>query len=175
MNLNNQDLKVDQTLLQYEETGIFITNINIPADELTNLDNVLDRVGLLIANDYSTVQNIQFQVCSSYELRNTENGDLRQWTGSFNPRGNQFNELSPFQTFTPNFKTVVKRACLPDNIYNKLRFYHVKTNWVFHQLKSVIISVQARVNINHPTILRRGLLGRRNGRRRRTISTFYLP
>lgn len=176
MYLTVQDLKVDQTLLPLNDnSGIFVTNINIPEQDLnTNLDNVIERARQLIVDDYINIFNIQFQVCATYELRNTETGDQRQWTGSFNPRGNQLNSLCPFSTFNQNFATIVKNSCSPQNVYNKLRFYHVQTNWVFHKLTSAIIAVQSVVNLTHPTLLRKSLLARRHGKRR-AIYSFLLP
>jgi hypothetical protein len=176
MYLTIHDLKVDQTVLPMNDnSGIFVTNINIPEQNLnTNLDNVIQRARDLIVNDYIGTYNIQFQVCATYELRNTENGDERQWTGSFNPKGNQLNSLCPFNTFNQNFETIVKDSCSPENVYNKLRFYHAQTNWVFHKLTSAIISVQSVVNQTHPTILRKSLLARRHGSRR-AIYSFLLP
>lgn len=175
MFLTLEDLKVDQTLIPSDHQGIFVSNINIPESELGNIDNVLNRVLDLITTDYFNIDNVQFQVCATYQLRNTTTGDVRQWVGSFNPRGNQSNTLSPFQQFTPNFKQVVRNAISPENVYNKLRFYHVETNWVFRKLTSVIISVQSTMNLTHPTLYRRGLLVQRNGRRNRTVASFLLP
>lgn len=179
MFLTLHDLKVDQTVIPSDDAGVFITNINIPESEFGHLDNILDRAKLLIVNDYIGVENIQFQVCATYELRNTANGDRRQWTGSFNPKGNQSNSLSPFQTFTSNFKTIVKESCSPDNILRRLQFYHVQTNWVFHKLTSVIIAVQSVINLTHPTLLKRSLLARRHGSRGRSSNrathSFHLP
>lgn len=172
MPLTIQDLKVDQTYLSSESSGILVSNINIPESEFDNLDNVLERVRQFISTDYVNVVNIQFQVCATYLLKNSETGEQRQWSGSFNPRGNQLNSLSPFQTFAPNFKTIVKNACATDNVYRHLRFYHVQTNWVFEKLSSIIISVQAVVNTSHSTLIRRNLTSRRYGR---SIQTFLLP
>lgn len=128
----------------------------------------------MIVSDYVNVSNIQYQVCSTYELRNTKTDDIRQWTGSFNPRGNQTSTLSPFQTFNANFENIVRNSCSEDHVLSKLRFYHVQTDWVFHRLTSVIINIQAVVNLTHPTLLRRSLLARRHGRNR-NICTFLLP
>lgn len=175
MFLTVQDLKVDQTVIPSEDRGIFVTNINIPESEFENLDNVLERVEQFILNDYVNIDRIHFQVCATYELRNTQTGDERQWCGSFNPRGNQSNTLSQFQLFDPNFQTIVKNASSPENVNRRLKFYHVQTNWVFHKLTSIIISIQAEVNYTHPTILRRNLLTIRNGHRNRTIQSFHLP
>jgi hypothetical protein len=173
MVLGLQDLKVDQTILpSIDNSGVFVTNINIPAEHLNNLDNILQRVRQLIVGDYTNVENIQYQVCATYELRNTQTGDFRQWSGSFNPRGNQLNTLSLFQHFDNNFERTVRQASTTENVLRRLRFYHVQTNWVFHRLTSIVISVQALVNLTHPTLLRRGLLANRHGR---SISTFLLP
>jgi hypothetical protein len=169
-----QDLKVDQTFLQSDQIGIFITNINVPEHEFINLNNILERIRLLILSDYINVTNVQYQVCASYELRNSETGDVRQWTGSFNPTANESSALSIFQTFGPNFKSAALNACSPDNIYRKLQLYHVQTKWVFHKLNSIIICVQAGVSPNHPTLLRRSLVRRRHGRSR-AVCTFLLP
>lgn len=175
MVLTIQDLKVDQTVLQSEQNGIFISNINVPESELNNLDSVLERIQLFIVGEYLNVPNIQFQVCASYELRNTKTGDVRQWTGSFNPQANKSSALSNFHTFGPNFKTIVSNACLPDDIYQKLRLYNVQTDWVFSRLNSIIICVQAVVHLSHSTLLRRGLLRRKYGRRQRAVCSFLLP
>jgi hypothetical protein len=170
------DLKVDQTVIPSEDRGIFVTNINIPQSELSNIDDILERSRQLILANYIHVGNIQYQVCATYQLRNTVTGDQRQWSGSFNPRGNQINTLSPFMTFNNNsFKTIVKDACSDDNIYAKLRFYNVTTNWVFDRITSVIIAVQSVVNLTHPVVLQRGLLATRHGRRTRTVQSFLLP
>lgn len=175
MFLTIQDLKVDQTFIPSENQGIFVTNVNIPEHELVNIDSVLDRVINLITSDYYNIDNIQYQVCATYQLRNTSTGDIRQWTGSFNPRGNQANTLAPFTRFTQRFKQEVTRAVEHDNIFAKLRFYHVETNWVFHKLTSIIVSFQSVMNLAHPTLMRRGLLMQRHGRRHRTIESFFLP
>ena len=175
MFLTIQDLKVDQTVIPSEDSGIFVSNVNIPESEFDNLDNVLERVKLLILQDYNNLVNIQYQVCATYELRNTETGDQRQWCGSFNPRGNQLNTLGPFQTFDENFVTFVKGACSPENVYRKLRFYHVQTNWVFHKLTSIIVAIQSEINLTHPTLLRKSLLVRQHGNHNRRVQSFFLP
>lgn len=177
MFLTIQDLKVDQTVIPSDESGILVSNINIPESEFDNLDNILERVEEFVVNDYVNVERINFQVCATYELRNTSTGDSRQWCGSFNPRGNQSNTLSQFQQFDQNFKVLVKNATTPENVTTKLHFYHVQTNWVFHKLTSIIVAVQAQVNYTHPTLLRRNLLSVvRNGHHHhRIIQSFYLP
>lgn len=173
MFLTLQDLKVDQTVIPSENSGIFITNINIPESEFGNINTIIERIRQLIVTDYVNIHPILFQVCATYQLRNTETNDIRQWTGSFNPRGNQANTLSPFQRFTPQFTAIVNNAISEDNVLRKLRFYHTATNWVFDKLTSFIICVQSEVQLNHPTLLLKGLRVTQNGKR--TIHSFLLP
>jgi hypothetical protein len=171
-----QDLKVDQTVLPSENRGIFVSNINIPVSELDNLANVLARTQQLIQTDYVNVPVIQYQVCATYQLKNINTGDTRQWAGSFNPRGNQNNTLSQFVVFNPDsFAANVINASSEDNIFARLRFYHVQTNWVFDKLTSIIICVQAEVDLTHPTLAQRGLLVLRHGNHSRHVHSFLLP
>ena len=173
MFLTLQDIKVDQTVIPSETVGIFITNFNIPDGELINIDDILERVERLILTDYLNIDPVLFQVCATYQLRHVETNDLRQWTGSFNPRGNQVNTLCHFQRLNRQFKNVVKTSCSEENILRKLRFYHATTDWVFERLTSIIISVQSEIQFTHPTLLRRNLTPSRHGKR--SISSFLLP
>jgi hypothetical protein len=176
MPLDYTHLKVDQTLLRYNDQYLLVSNINIPESDFVRLDQVLARTQQLLALDYNGILNIQFQVCATYDLRNTSTGEIRHWNGSFNPKGNRYNSLCDFQPYLiGTFVNVVTRACHPDNVYNRLRFFHVETAWVFDRLTSAIISVQARIDPQHPTIERRQLLNRRNGRISRVQVTFLLP
>lgn len=174
MFLTIQDLKVDQTVLASDNSGILVSNINIPEREFVNLEAVIARVNAFIISEYGSLGVIHFQVCATYELKHIETGDIRQWTGSFNPRGNQYNTLCQFQEFSPRFSAIVRQSCSDENVYRRLRFYHVQTNWVFHRLTSFIISVQSRVPLNHPSLLQHQH-GRGRRQRGRSHRSFYLP
>ena len=177
MPLDYTHLKVDQTVIHYGDTFILVSNINIPESYFLQLENVLDRTVDFINLDYlADRQTIQYQVCATYDLRNSITQEIRHWSGSFNPKGNRHNILCDFQHFDPGtFRHQIQRACSPDNIYNRLRFFHVQTAWVFDKITSVIICLQGSIGVNHPTIERRGLLDVRNARRHNRIHlTFYL-
>lgn len=177
MQLDHTHLKVDQTLLHLPDAGyLLVSNVNIPEAEFVNLDAVLVRTQQFIDQDYLGLQNhIHYQVCATYELQNVNTGEIRHWSGSFNPRGNRFNVLSQFQPYQANtFRGIVAHACSPNNVYNRLRFFHVSTAWVFRRISSAIITLQARIRPDHDTVNRRGLLQIRNGRRSRVHVTFYL-
>lgn len=178
MQLDHTHLKVDQTLLQFDQRYLLVSNVNIPLAEFAQIDTVLTRVQQFIAQDYSGIplNSLQYQVCATYQLRHSVTGEIRHWSGSFNPRGNRLNILSHFQPYQlGTFRAVVTHACTPGNVYNRLRFFHVATDWVFNGITSAIVSLQARVPVDHPTITRRQLLLRRHGRRNRVHVTFYLP
>lgn len=176
MPLDYTHLKVDQTLLQQNDTYLLVSNINIPISEFENLEQVLDRVKQFIAQDYNNVQNIFYQVCATYNLRNTDTGEIRHWSGSFNPKGNRLNVLRQFcQYSVQTFAQQVSLACQPANVYSCLQFFHVETVWVFHELTSAIISVQAQIAPTHYTVEHKGLLNRRYGKLQRVHLTFHLP
>lgn len=182
MPLSIHELKVDQTAFPIEEHFLLVSNINIPEPRLhTDFDDILTRIHAFIVKDYINVDNLQFQVCATYELRNTINDTIKLWTGNFNPKGNQLNALNQFHTFSPQFKETVKNACSTDNIYQKLTLFNVDTNWTFHQLVSIYITVQGIVYSHHPTILQKNLIVPKSTRRRhgkytiRTHVSFQLP
>jgi hypothetical protein len=177
MPLNVQQLKVSQTALPLREHFILVSNINIPQEYLIqDFDAILTRTHRFIVQEYTNIPNVQFQVCATYTLQNRTNGQIRTWTGSFNPRGNIHNTLNQFQPFGPNFFATVRQACSEDNIYQKLRIFHADTNWVFEQLVSIYINVQGVTHLHHPTISKRSLANcRRHGKTRRINAEFYLP
>jgi hypothetical protein len=176
MPLDHTHLKVDQTLLQHDNRYLLVSNINIPESNFSQIDQILNRAQNFLALDYDDLLNIYYQVCATYDLRNTATGEIRHWNGSFNPKGNTHNSLCDFQQYVAGtFKARVTRACARDNVYGRLRFFHVETAWVFDKLTSVIISVQARIDPLHPTLDRRQLLNHRNGRVSRVHITFLLP
>jgi hypothetical protein len=175
MPLDYTHLKVDQTLLQHDNRYLLVSNINIPAAYFPQLDHVLDRAQQFLAENYNGIVSIYYQVCATYNLRNTATGEIRHWNGSFNPKGNRYNSLCDFQEYgRGTFKTQVTQACQEDNIYNRLRFFHLETEWVFDKITSVIISAQSKIDLLHPTIERRQLLNYRNGRASRVHVTFLL-
>lgn len=170
------DLKVDQTVFSSEDSFIFVTNINIPVQELVNEpEQVIQRAYNFISTDYHNVPVVQYQVTATYELRNTVDNSIRQWTGSFSPRNNSYGSLTPFEYFNPTFIPRVRAASDLNYIRQKLTFVNVSTNYVFERLTSIIINVQASVNANFNTLIQRNLLYVRNGRHFRNQHTFPLP
>lgn len=170
------NLKVDQTVLTSDESFIFISNINIPVDYLVEQrENIIQRAFNFIQGDYQTCPVVQYQVTCTYELRNTVDNSIRQWTGSFSPRNNLVGSLTPFEYFDASFNEKVTRATDIDFIHQKLRFTNVTTNYVFERLTSIIVNVQAAVGAHFTTLIHRNLVYNRNGRHFRNHITIPLP
>lgn len=176
MHWTAHDLKVDQTVFSSEESVIFVTNINIPVNYLENNPiDVIQRVYNFINIDYANVPVVQYQVTATYELRNTVDNSIRQWTGSFSPRNNAYGSLTPFEYFNASFVQRVQAASDFNFIREKLTFANVTTNYVFERVTSIVINVQAAVNANFGTLLQRNLIFTRNGRHYRNHHTIALP
>lgn len=176
MPLDYTHLKVDQTILHSNNQLLLVSNINIPENNFGELNQILDRVRQFIGTEYDNIEDIYYQVNATYDLRNTATGEIRHWSGSFNPRGNRHNILCDFQSYVlGTFNQQVIRACDPQNVYNKLRFFHAQTAWVFDKLTSAVISIQAHVDPEHPTVEHRDLCNVKRGRSKRVHLTFHLP
>lgn len=168
------DLKVDQTVLSSDNSVIFVTNINIPVANLEE-QQVIDRAYNFIQSEYAHVPSVQYQVTATYELRNTLDNSVRQWSGSFSPRNNLHGSLTPFEYFDQTFIPRVQAACDLNYVRQKLTLRNVNTNYVFERLTSIVINVQAAVPANFERLIQRNLFFVRNGRHYRNQITFALP
>ena len=170
------DLKVDQTALPSENAFIFITNINIPVEYLNQLETIFQRVYNFIKKEYHSCPVVQYQVTSSYELRNTVDNSIRQWAGSFSPRNNLPGSLTPFEYFDDSFIQHLATVTDLNFIHQKLKFTNATTDYVFERLTSIIINVQSSVGPHFTTLLRRNLVYNKNGgRHSRHHITIPLP
>lgn len=187
LNINRvSNIKVDQTCLPIGNSGdiVFISNINIPESYLESpeLPSLITRIRDFILNDYSTIQNVSFQVCASYNLVHSETGAIRYFHGSFMPGANRANSLLDFRHFGPEFVNQLTDTCKRDICEFVLKNVNLETSYVFHSLVSIIVSVQAKVKITHPKLMQRGFVSRkgnryliRNAKVRRIQATFPLP
>lgn len=176
MSLAVHHLKVDQTVLTSDETRIFISNINIPISYFEQIDSVVQRAYVFLQQEYDSCPVVQYQVTATYELRNTVDNSIRQWSGSFNPRNNIQGSLTPFEYFDASFIPKVTATTDPAFFLQQLRVKNISTNFVFERLTSIIINVQAAVPKHFPTLVRRNLLyNGTNYRHYRNHITFYLP
>jgi len=171
-------LKVDETAIPEEQGDlIFLANVNVPARYLDHAETrqTFERVRDFIVSEYNNIDNIQYQFTAAYELRHTETGRIRLFTGSFHPAGNASATITGFRTLGADFVDHALQHLTLRNIHAKLDFFDLETKWVVHRIRSVIVNVQAIVERGHETILRRHLGGSRSSRRSRTHVAFYLP
>lgn len=167
-------LKVDQTVLACDGGSyIFISNINVPVAYLNQKQDIFARIYNFIQSEYVGCARVQYQVTSTYELRNTVDGSIRQWTGSFSPRNNLQGSLTPFEYFDDSFIGNVAAATDVNSVLQKLKFTNATTTYVFERLTSIIINVQAVVPTHFATLTRRNLVN--NGRHSRSHNTIELP
>jgi hypothetical protein len=177
MVLTIRDLKVDQTAVPVNNDYILISNFNIPDHALDRLieDSVPARIRRVIQEDYRGIDEIQYQLTATYQLRHAVHGGLRQWAGSFMPGGNQRNALGQFERFGEDFEDRILRLSDRAVAIQSLRFHNVDTHWEFDHLTSIIVNVQATLRETHPTLTRRNIRYQHGRRHVRSHVTFPLP
>ena len=130
-------------------------NINLPVPLIPN-ENVYSVIRDLIVHDFDNSPGIYFQISAVYTLVNRDTGDLRTWTGSFNPRNRQVSQLSAHRRFeADSFINFARANCSVEVAVQKLtansaaRTTAGKTSvWSLQDLKAIIFSFQCRL---HPT------------------------
>jgi hypothetical protein len=149
---------------------VIVYNINVPVDRLRNLET-FELVRQVLETDFppeaeAVVVSPSFQLSAVYVLVNTNTNEQRIWAGSFNPRGRELAQLTPFQQF--NSETFVQYAFThadPEYAANKLSTFVQGQDsvWRFERLISVVVSFQITVHLNHPVFVRHPQL-RHHGR-----------
>jgi len=77
---------------------IVLYNVNLPR-RLWQDESSLIRIRDLVTRDFHNVSGIYFQMSATYTLVNRENGEIRTWSGSFNPRNRVISELTSHSSF----------------------------------------------------------------------------
>ncbi len=70
---------------EYKSERLVLYNVNVPVHLISN-ENVYNVIRDTIVHDFNNHSGIYFQLSAVYTLVNRDTGDLRTWTGSFNPR-----------------------------------------------------------------------------------------
>jgi hypothetical protein len=174
MVLTVHDLKVDETIFENGDECMFVCNINIPEGYLYTPRPIFERVDAFVHQEYINIELVKYQVTATYELRHTDTGALRHWAGSFMPRENNLSSFDTFHLYGPDFVNTLLQVCDTNSIIASLLFHNIETKWVFDNLTSIVINLQARVPREFPTLIQRDLRVAHYGRQRRHI-TFPLP
>jgi len=131
-------------------------NINLPVPLIPN-ENVYSVIRDTIVHDFDNSPGIYFQISAVYTLVNRDTGDLRTWTGSFNPRNRQVSQLSAHRLFeADSFVNFARANCSVEAAVQKLtansdaRTTAGKTSvWSLQDLKAIIFSFQCRLYPTH--------------------------
>jgi len=86
---------------EYKSERLVLYNVNVPVHLISN-ENVYNVIRDTIVHDFDNNSGIYFQLSAVYTLVNRDTGDLRTWTGSFNPRNRQPNQLTTHRRFEPD-------------------------------------------------------------------------
>lgn len=155
MNGETDQLKVDVLLLTSDETrSTAILNYNIPERHLRD-DQVTERVrqSLLQYLGPEHAADAYFSLSATYTLRHRETGEIRHWSGSFQPRRNELAAVTPYRRFQyDTFVSYVNRNTDPAAIRQHLLFAGLESLWQFDQLGSVVVSVNVQLPNNHPLV-----------------------
>lgn len=171
-------LKVDQTaIIAGGNRFVLVSNINVPLGHLETreaTENVLDRIEAFINANYTTVNNVWYEITATYSLRHRESGTVRNWVGSFNPRAGPI--IHEATIFDATFKNVSQRILNLETVCaNLLHFNNLESDWVFDSLHSIIFHVSGFVPQDYHILYTRNLLHGTARRRIRQVATFDLP
>ena len=172
MSLTREDFKVDQTCIPLAQEGrvIFFTNINVPVAYLSD-DETVDRLTAFVQNEYSGIPRVYIQLTATYSLENIRTGAQREWVGNFFPRSNYQHSITPFFELV-DFAARARESLRLPTILQSLTLPEGETVWAIGELHSVIVNVQAKTSVDHPSIQRRGLRVNQHGRARRNHVTY---
>jgi len=155
-----QIFKVNAISVRHPETTnnerLVSYNINLPVPLIPN-ENVYSVIRDTIVHDFDNSPGIYFQISAVYTLVNRDTGDLRTWTGSFNPRNRQVSQLSAHRRFeADSFINFARANCSVEVAVQKLtansaaRTTAGKTSvWSLQDLKAIIFTFQCRLYPTH--------------------------
>jgi len=140
---------------------VIIFNFNVPMDRLRNQET-FEFVRQLLETDCpleaeSVVIPPYFQLSAVYVLVNVNTNQERIWAGSFNPRGRELAQLTPFRQYdSASFVHYALIHSEPEHATNKLSSFvqGQDSEWRFERLISVVISIQTTLHLNHPFFVR---------------------
>lgn len=167
----DQPVKVCQTTLSYENSYIFVTNVQIPSVNFQD-PNLSHRIYTFVTQEYSPEIQVYFEITATYTLQQSVTGSVRRWVGSFSPQ--QAFSLTPILGFRESFHPVLRPLLNPDYLKNQLSHLVPNTVWVLDSVESLIINISGIVPLNYPRLLQRGLIDQDGRRTKRKIKTVFL-
>lgn len=183
MQQEHERFKLDAAAIRIvplRQQSIIIYNFNLPIGLTQNPDNwniIKDCIESdLPVSGPGIVKPPYFQITAVYTIVHQNTNEERLWLGSFNPRARDLSQVTAFRPFEA--ATFVAYGVLnsePDRVRNKLNAVVNGRNslWVLNNILSVIVSVQATVNHDHPIFTTRPALAHRARQRKRNVFRVY--
>jgi hypothetical protein len=148
--------KVTALSIRHSETKserLVLYNVNLPVHLIPN-ENVYNVIRDTIVHDFDNNPGIYFQLSAVYTLVNRDTGDLRTWTGSFNPRNRQPSQLSTHRRFEADtFINFARANSSVEVALQKLTANSATAGntsvWSLQDLKAIIFSFQCRLRPSH--------------------------
>ena len=134
---------------------LVLYNVNVPVHLISN-DNVYNVIRDTIVRDFRNDPGIYFQLSAVYTLVNRDTGDLRTWTGSFNPRNRQPSQLTTHRRFEPDMFIDFARANSSiEVVLQRLTANHVADEKTWLLLNSIVFYFQCKLRASHRLFLHR--------------------
>ena len=144
--------KVTAASIRHSETQserLVLYNINLPVHLISN-ENVYNVIRDTIVRDFDNNSGIYFQISAVYTLVNRDTGDLRTWTGSFNPRNPQPNQLTTHRRFEPDtFIDFAPANSSIEVVLQRLTANHVADEKTWLLLNSIVFYFQCKLRASH--------------------------
>jgi hypothetical protein len=154
---NNEDalnqFKIDIASLEDGPAArLVLYNVNVPR-RLWQDETSLIRVRDIAVRDFHDVSRVYFQLSATYTLVNRVTGEIRTWSGSFNPRNRVICELTSHLSFEPDsFVPFFLAHSSPEWVFDKLNAGATAGQtsvWVLDDIKSIVVSFQGRLGVSH--------------------------
>ena len=128
-------------------------NINLPVNLLTK-ENVFSVIRYTIVHDFNHNSDVYFQISAVYTLVNRKTGDIRTWSGSFNPRNRKPSQLTTHQRFQADpFIEFAQQHSSLERARETLTANYTGAGkdsvWTSQDLKSIIFSFQCKWPASH--------------------------
>jgi len=132
---------------------LVLYNVILPVHLISN-ENMYNVIRDTIVYDFDNNSGIYFDLSAVYTLVNLDTGDLRTWTGRFNPRNRQPSQLSTHRRFEAD--TFIDFAGANSSVEEALQKLTANYStagqtsvWTLQDLKAIIFSFQCKVRASH--------------------------
>lgn len=143
------------------QNRIVVYNFNVPlrlSQDVSAFERIRQQVETdFPANAQGSVIPPYYQITAVYTLVHRATGEQRLWVGSFNARARNVSQVTAFRPL--DHATFVQYAltnCQLERVQNRLTAVVTGKDsvWTLEEVKSLVVSVQSTVRLNHSVFLR---------------------